>query len=591
MADPLFGPVFHVSKLTGTHADALFAVGLADLLRDAAPDGKARLEDAGTEIRVHLTTPVGRTDLTRIAPHAGYDYLCPNVKSRSAVPPGVKAIDYIDEKARVDRYHTTRQSLRKAGKTDAEILQALQRDRPRGDWRQLQTLNGLQGDDASNRVYLAIRQLRPEQFVDMVAQGLKALAQGEPSGVNLGASAVQLFAPLAAKGYARLKPDGTDRNDKTVAAWADDFVEWLRYRGYFRIACPRLLKKDVRVLVPAPAEISVECLSRLSLELLAIPLGRAQPQVDVLATLALARLLVQHSHEYEGTDAEPLPDLFLAGKTPASVVHGIYVTHYQSMGSAKTVAQMSLLGLPGWFIVDTAGDALDWVAILDEHRAILRRLEPDHGDEVALLADYRSFLQSRDEAAVEHLLCFLGKYGAFLMRARASGRTARAFRSDHVRRILMGITPSLSSILDDPGFEAIADAVRKATVSAQSLKTMGKDHREIRYGLLADIRRTLTLPGDAFVRCIGDFVSKYNSENARRQEMKKPRPPSITTDQLAAFVRVVEQQGAPLVGSLLAAYASCRKVSDTEVPDVGTEATLETAAAEIGKDTEERNED
>ena len=45
-------------------------------------------------------------------------------------------------------------------------------------------------------------------------------------------------APLAAKGYARLKPDSVGRNDKTKDAWADPFVEWLRYRGYFLSAMP-----------------------------------------------------------------------------------------------------------------------------------------------------------------------------------------------------------------------------------------------------------------------------------------------------------------------------------------------------------------
>jgi hypothetical protein len=586
MADPVFGPVFRLPKVTGTHADALLAVGLADLLRDAARDGQVRLEDAGMEFRVCLPTSIGRAELARVAPHAGYEYLCPNAKSRSAVPTGVKAIDYVGEKTRVDRYRAARQSLRKAGKTPTEIRDALEHDRPRGDWPQLQALNGLQGDAASNRAYLAIRELRPEQFVDMIARGLTALTDGHRSGVNLGASAVQLFAPLAAKGYARLKPDGTDRNDKTIAAWADDFVEWLRYRGYFRVACPRLLKKDVRMLVPAPADISVESLSRLSRALLAFPLGRARAQVDVLATLGLARLLIQHSREYDAADAAPLPDLFLTGKTPASVIRGVHVTHYQSMGSAKAVAQTSLLALPGWFPVETPQDALDWVVILDEHRAILSRLEPDHGDEVGLLAGYRSFLQSRDATAIEHLVTFLGEYGAFLMRARASGRRIRAFHADHVRRILMGLTSSLSSILDNPGFKATADAVRRATVSAQSLKSMGKDHREIRYGLLAELRRTNSLPGDAFVRCVGDFVSKYNSENARRQEMKKPRPATITTDQLAAFVLLVEQHGAPLVGSLLAAYASCRKPDDTDAPNLEAAPSGNTDETETSKDTE-----
>jgi hypothetical protein len=590
MADVIFGPLFRVPKATGTHADALLAVGLADLLREAAVDGSPRLEDGGADFYVRLTRPIGRSNLARITPHAGYDYLCPNANSRRTVPAGTKAVDYVDEKARGERYREARRDMREMGKPEAEILQALQHDRPRGDWPQLQALNALQGDDASNRAHVSISRLQPDEFVGMVAQGLDSVANATSSGIDLRASAVQLFSPVAAKGYARLKPDSTHRGDKTVTAWADDFREWLKYRGYFRVACPRFLKNDVRLLVPAPADISVESLSRLARELLALPLGRAESQIDTLAVLALARLLVRHSREYQAADSDPLPDIFLEGRTPASLVQGIYVTHYQSMGSAKAVAQMSLLALPGWFTIETPADALDWIAILDEHSLILRRLKPDHGDEVALVGSYRNFLQSRDAVASARFLAFLAEYGSFLMRARASGRKISGFRSDHVRRILMGVEQPLSSIFDDLGFVAVADAVRRATVSAQSLKSMGKDHREIRYGLLAELRRTQNLPAEAFVRCVSDFVSKYNAENARRQEMSKDPPRRITTDEMAALVRLADRHGAPLVGSPLAAYASCRKPDERQARESAATETPESDKVEADVDGDDAEE-
>lgn len=144
----------------------------------------------------------------------------------------------------------------------------------------------------------------------------------------------------------------------------------------------------------------------------------------------------------------------------------------------------------------------------------------------------------------------------------------------------MGVSPSLSSILDDRSFGSVADAVRRATVSAQALKAMGKkDYREIRYGLLEELRRTRNLPGNAFVERVSEFVSKYNAENAKRREMERLRkltPRNVTTEEFAGFVRLVELHGAPLVGALLAAHASCKR---TEEPDIPTDATEEPAAA------------
>jgi hypothetical protein len=562
------GPAFRVPKASGTHGDVLLAVGLADLLT-AASGASPRIVESAGGFCIEVERPLGEADLERVPRDAGYEYLCPNAKSRAKVPKEMtNYLDYKQESQRAARYYEARTGLRRGGKTGAEIAEAIQQDRPRPDWRRWQALNNLQGDETSNRVYVAIRKMDDKSFAAMLRKGIAAVQNGTPSGAALGASPVQIFTPQAAKGYARLKPDGTDRNDKTVAAWSDDFAEWLRYRGYFACACPRLLGKDVRVVVPVPADISVRALRQIVLELLEVPLGSAKPMVDVFATLELARLLISHSQEYwqaRETGADDVPLFAFAGRSPAAVVSGVHVTHYQSMGSAKAVSGASLLTMPGWFPVRESEEALQWLAILEEHRAALRALDPDHGDELGLLAAYRRFLQSRSRSATAAFVDFLGQYGSFRMRALSQRRRARAFQTDNVRRILMGTSESLSTVLDDPAFEAIADAVRKATVSAQAMKAMKKpDYREIRYGLLDDLRRTRQIPGARFVECVADFVAKYNAENAKRRERGKQAPRNVTTDELAAFVKLVELHTPAVVGALLAAYASCKKSDDAD---------------------------
>ncbi len=119
---------------------------------------------------------------------------------------------------------------------------------------------------------------------------------------------------------------------------------------------------------------------------------------------------------------------------------------------------------------------------------------------------------------------------------------------------------TLRDILDDAGFKAVAGAVRRATVSAQSLKANGLDHREIRYGLLPEIRRKRSLPGIApLIEVVSDFVCNYNVENARRRELSKEAPRNVTTEEFASLSRLVEKHGASLVGALLGAFGSCRE--------------------------------
>jgi hypothetical protein len=128
---------------------------------------------------------------------------------------------------------------------------------------------------------------------------------------------------------------------------------------------------------------------------------------------------------------------------------------------------------------------------------------------------------------------------------------------------------NLTEIIDDAGFRAVAAAVRRATVSAQALKAMKRpDYREIRYGLLPELRRKRSLPGVApLMESVADFVASYNAENARRREMGREAPRNITTEELARFARLVEQQGPSLVGALLCAYGSCREPREGEVAE------------------------
>ena len=131
----------------------------------------------------------------------------------------------------------------------------------------------------------------------------------------------------------------------------------------------------------------------------------------------------------------------------------------------------------------------------------------------------------------------------------------------------MAMTPALTEVLDNPGFKAIAGAVRRATVSAQAMKAMNhKDYREIRYDLLPELRRKSSLPGPKpLIEAISEFISMYNVENARRREMGKSAPRNVTTEEFAAFVALVESPlGASTIGAMLCAYGSCREPRESE---------------------------
>jgi hypothetical protein len=562
--------VFRITKNTGSHGDVFAAVGLADLLAASASAGTVSLFDAGSAFEVRLDLPFGEALSAAIPQAPGYPFLKAN--SKTQVPKGAQdPVDYQAEKAKADRQKKIKLEKRKKirGAVDATTQEQVQEEQLRQDWRLLQVLNVLQGDETSNKVHEAIVTLSPEQFQHDVSLALRSLLNGEPSGLTWGASTVQLFNPLAAKGYSRLKPDSTDRNDKTKEQWSDPFQEWLKYRGYFRVAAPYFQGskgEHVRLVCPIPRDIRINALISLAFELRRSPVWGGPPKLDSLAVLRLAELLVRHSEEYAAEAVDVWPGLTLKDKTPADIISGVMVTHYQSMGNAKAVGTMSAIALPGWFQIESVDDARAWLEILEEHQAVVRGLQDDHSDEIGLLIQYRRFLENRGENSLRALLDFMGRYGPFLIRAREQRRRVRSFRTDYLRRIIMGTTPSLEAVLNDAGFQAVASAIRKSTVSAQALKAMGaRDYREIRYDLLPDLRRKRSLPGERpLLEAVADFISIYNSENARRREMKKRAPRNVTTEEFMSFTALLPKYGSSTVGALLCAYASCREPKDEE---------------------------
>jgi hypothetical protein len=549
---------FTIPKTTGTHGDVFAATGLADLLSDASSE-PVRIRDNGLafEISASLTDSIPQ--------NPGYPFLKSNDKVR--VPAGITDfVDYKAEKAKADRRRKLLEGKNRKS-LGPEIEELLKQDELRPDWRLLQVLNVLQGDETTNRTYLQINSMRPAEFSGAVSGALGALAAFQPSGLDWPVSSVQLFSPNSAKGYSRLKPDSIGRNDKTKEGWVDPFVEWLRYRGYFAVACPLFegpKAENVRLLCPIPADVSFGALKQICAELRKSALLGGAPKLDILATLQLAKLMINHSQEYHDSATAPIEGLALTGRTPADVISGISVTQYQSLGNAKAVSSMAVLAIPGWFSLNLSADAISFLAILDEHQRAVRSLNDNHSDEIGLLVLYRRFLEFRGEPAIYILLDFMARYGALLLAKRGQGPRVTQFSTANLGRLIMSNAARLGPVLADDGFQAVATAIRNATVNAQAQKAMNQaNYREIRYELIPELRRKSSLPGnEPLIQTLSDFVSKYNIENARRRELGKFAPRNITTDEFSSLVHLIEQHSAATLGPMLCAYGSCRVQRD-----------------------------
>lgn len=123
----------------------------------------------------------------------------------------------------------------------------------------------------------------------------------------------------------------------------------------------------------------------------------------------------------------------------------------------------------------------------------------------------------------------------------------------------MSVQPKLSEILDSPGFQNIAYAIRQSTIIAQYRKKEGDRRYDIRYGLGRDLVRQSQYP-DEFVAALSDFLHKYNAENAQVMENRSgPYRKSVQTGDIQEILRLIDQHGSDLIAKLLVAFGYARE--------------------------------
>jgi len=127
----------------------------------------------------------------------------------------------------------------------------------------------------------------------------------------------------------------------------------------------------------------------------------------------------------------------------------------------------------------------------------------------------------------------------------------------------MATNRSLRTIIESPGFQNVAYAIRHSTIIPQGRKARGEDTLyDIRYGLGMDLKRKATVR-DEFIAALADFMQSYNQENSqvlesRKQQMRR----DLRTTDVEAVIHLVDEYGPEVVANLLVAYGYAREPRD-----------------------------
>jgi hypothetical protein len=195
------------------------------------------------------------------------------------------------------------------------------------------------------------------------------------------------------------------------------------------------------------------------------------------------------------------------------------------------------------------------------------------------LQAYRNFLGSIGNMALDYFSHFSYWYGKYLIvnylmqQLTKGNKFVRTFKIEHLNKFYQNMSTqelNLTEIIKNDGFEAVAKAIRKSTVSLQYTP---KDQRkfEIRYGLAQQLQNKAKSKED-LATFIGEFIGTYNAETARNAEKNggKPSRANVKDEELIQFYSLLDKNPPRLIGALLSSYGFAlnkKEAPESEVQD------------------------
>lgn len=592
----MYQPVYFTEKRTGTFADVLAAYGLAAILDEILAQALGRetrrrvwIRDAGPYYKVELPEPMRKSWVDNCRPFT----LVPFVK-RQGIEPSTEMPDkWIRDLDAERQDYQTFQSLRsRQGCTnnteiDADIARQIADLTPAsnyrvleciGDWKMQATGRTRNGFQSYNAIAYLWQQTLSHfdvniRFILRMCASLDAnpdvLAREWAREMGLSSTqaivtASQLLNPVQGQGQNHPKANRLDTRKNVDSFW---LFEYLKAAGMWICAAPRKVapakaqptrqhweRADRKTYVLAPLNITLAAHQAVFETFSARLWNETAVKMDCIATLLYTDTLLEHS------EAGQYDELDFEGYGPENVVAGFHVAQYKLLSrNAYTAINLAFLGLPIWTDkVRSRQEVLDLRKVIHEHREVIDSIDEGRSDGYNLLLRYRDFLSGQ---RWNDFFEFAVGYSHYAMSRMAHGQLwVPLFTTTSLRRLIMATKKPLSAIVENPGFQNVAYAIRHSTLIPQDRKARGQDTLyDIRYGLGMDLKRKATVRDD-FIAALADFMQNYNQENSQVLEKRKQQKRrDLRTIDVEEVLRLVDDYGPELVANLLVAYGYARE--------------------------------
>ena len=567
---------FKVKKGTGTYSDTIEAFGLANLLneiqsRTELDRPKLWIEDKGLFYEITSKPEIRLEQIQELSYFPLFQYV---VRDSS----DIFDENYFDYPKQRDLKKERQELIQKAykefaGKDKSDQLKQKLKEIERiyseekkiypelDVYSQVITPNNFVGFDKLYRNISSNKEAFPEIVKAILDYYSDFVVEFKPKSLNSfddTVTALQIYNPTTGKGQNKGKASGASAGPIKLN-WIS---ETMKISGALTNMLCQLVKVgssyDMKVVVPDFKKAEYNLQRQIVLSFKKNIKGNTPLKVDILNLLILNKQLIENTEEYKGFKAR-------------NILLGLHSTYQKDLGQNKAVVNISELQTPDFIEFDSEDEAKDWVELLKEQINIIGSIE-ELGDATQGLIAYRTFLTSSHFSSWAR---FIFWYAEHIMSNFSRNKYALPFKVTSLNKFFKNMNMTefkISEIISNEGFQKVAYAIRKSTVTLQYTP---KDQRkfEIRYGLAQTLQNKSKSAPD-LAGFIGEFIAAFNAETARYAEKNGTvLRANIRENELSLFYGLLDKYPSKVVGALLASYGFA--LTEKEANKAGAEEQIE----------------
>lgn len=553
---------FHILKEAGTYADTLEAYGVANLLtaifESQAKANSLIINDKGAYYEIISNNPITEEIINGLQYFQVVKFIQKNEKIK---PPENIGQDFYNYPIQRDLRRQKRKDIEKIVKEFKGEEYTRQRKLIEEKYQSEKIAQPLMAEydvfaQLISNPYAAFLKLyknfhnNQAHFKALITEALnkylpkgkhisseyKQLLKSKKIQIDEKATMLQLLNPNQGKGLNKVKATGI-----SVGNLKGNWIkETMKVSGAlnFGMICQSVKvgnSYDLKIFVPAFSEMKSGEKTKIIQDFKKIAKSNTPVKLDILNTLKIIALFLEKS---EKKQRRKLKRHLL----------GLHSVYQKDLGQNKAVVNIGFLETPDFIDLE---DKEDWLDIIDDQKKLINGIT-EQGDAMIGLLAYRNFFNGSN---INEYFKFNHWYATYLMHELSNKKQtyAAANKIETLNKFFTLMDISFKEIIENEGFQSVAKAIRKSTVSLQYTP---KDQRkfDVQYGLAQKLQNKSKSKED-LIAFIGEFIAKYNSDTARQYEKTKQYFRANVKDQeLAQFFALADKVDAKVLGAMLAAY-------------------------------------